>query len=62
MVVLDVILPDMSGLDVLRKLREQIPGLLLLLGPPRTRWRIARRADPQRRRRLRDQAVQPGGM
>ena len=24
-------LPDMSGLDVLRKLREQIPGLPLLL-------------------------------
>jgi two-component system OmpR family response regulator len=30
-VVLDVMLPDMSGLDVLRKLREQNPGLPLLL-------------------------------
>lgn len=30
-VVLDVMLPDMSGLDVLRKLRDQNPGLPLLL-------------------------------
>ena len=29
--MLDVMLPDMSGLDVLHKLREQIPGLPLLL-------------------------------
>jgi two-component system OmpR family response regulator len=30
-VVLDVMLPDMSGLDVLRRLREQSPGLPVLL-------------------------------
>ncbi len=31
MVVLDVVLPDMSGLDVLHKLREEIPRLPVLL-------------------------------
>jgi two-component system, OmpR family, response regulator len=30
-VVLDVMLPDMSGLDVLRKLREETPQLPVLL-------------------------------
>ena len=58
-VVLDVMLPDMSGLDVLRKLREQIPGLplLLLTAKDSVEDRIA--GSDRRRRRLRDQAVQP---
>ena len=43
-VVLDVMLPDMSGLDVLRKLREQNPRLpvLLLTAKDAVEDRIAR--------------------
>ena len=60
LIVLDVMLPDMDGFDVIRRLRGgggPDPG-----GVP-DRAGLHRGQDPRpdpRRRRLRDQAVQPG--
>ena len=56
-VVLDVMLPDMSGLDVLRRLREQHPHLPVLLLTARTPSGGPDRRVDRRRRRLRHQAV-----
>ena len=57
-VVLDVMLPDMSGLDVLRRLREQNPRLPVLLLTAKDARRGPDRRSDRRRRRLRHQAVQ----
>ena len=61
LVVLDVMLPDMDGFTVTRRLRDTRPPAAHRL---RHRPRLARRQDQgpdRRRRRLRHQAVQPGG-
>ena len=60
-IVLDVMLPDLSGIDVLRRVRATHPNVpvLFLTAKDAVEDRIA---GPDRRwRRLRDQAVQPRG-
>lgn len=56
-VVLDVMLPDMSGLDVLHKLRSENPGLPVLLADGQGRGGRSYSWVDRGGRRLRHQAV-----
>ena len=60
-VVLDVMLPDMDGLEVLRRLRADDPDVPVLFLTARDARRGPHRRAHRRRRRLRHQALQPRG-
>ena len=60
-VVLDVMLPDFDGLEVLRRLRASQPDVCVLFLTAQGLGGGPGQRDHRGRRRLRDQAVQPGG-
>ena len=60
-IVLDVMLPDLSGIDVLRRVRATHPNVPVLFLTAQGRRRGPHRRPDRRWRRLRDQAVQPRG-
>ena len=59
-VVLDIMLPDFDGMEVLRRVRAELPHVLRAVPDRAGRGRGPRRRDHRGRGRLRDQAVQPG--
>ena len=61
LLILDVMLPDFDGLEVMRRIRAAgVDAGVVFLSAQGHAGRQGRRAD-RRRRRLRDQAVRPGG-
>ena len=60
-IVLDVMLPDMEGFEVARRLAAQRAEVPILFLSARDNTADKVRGLTDRRRRLRDQAVQPGG-
>ena len=60
-VILDVMLPDMDGLAVLGRLRRELPDVPVLFLTAQGRGGGPDRRAHGGRRRLRHQAVQPGG-
>ena len=60
-VVLDVMLPDIDGLEVLRRLRGESPEVPVLFLTAKDAVEDRDRRPDRGRRRLRHQAVQPRG-
>ncbi len=60
-IVLDMMLPDFDGLEVMRRIRTEQPDVPVLFLTARDAARRPHRRPHRRRRRLRHQAVQPRG-
>ena len=60
-IVLDMMLPDFDGLEVMRRVRSEDPDVPVIFLTAKDAVAGPDRRAHRGRRRLRDQAVQPGG-